>query len=313
MSHTIHAERPRRNSPAPSWPNRDQPRRRARPAGFAPRARPAHDGGVSTDEPAWARGVSRVTVLTGAGISTDSGIPDFRGPGGIWTTNPAAERLSSYQAYLADPEVRRLAWRSRLAHPAWTARPNAAHLALARLAAAVDTWVITQNIDGLHQRAGTPAGRVLELHGTLYGVVCVGCGDRTEMASALERVRNGEADPACPQCGGILKSATVMFGQELDRSVLARAVRAAGGCDLMLAVGSTLTVEPAASLCAVAARAGARLVIVNRDPTPYDHLATEVLREPIGTAVPRIAGLIARARRRRAAGPGSGAPRHRVR
>jgi len=242
--------------------------------------------------PAWAEGVSRIAALTGAGISTDSGIPDFRGPQGLWTRDPAAERLATYQAYVTDPAVRRRAWQARLAHPAWSAAPNDAHAALARLAGGFDTWVITQNIDGLHQRAGTPADRVLELHGTMSAVVCVGCGNRMEMVAALDRVRAGEADPDCERCGGILKSATVMFGQPLDRAVLSAALRAASACDLMIAIGSTLTVEPAASLCAVAVSAGARLVIVNRDSTPYDDLAAELIREPIGTAVPRIAGLL---------------------
>jgi NAD-dependent deacetylase len=127
----------------------------------------------------------------------------------------------------------------------------------------------------------------------MYGVVCVRCGDRTQMTQVLDRVRAGEEDPPCERCGGILKSATVMFGQALDPMALARAISAAGECDLMLAVGSTLTVEPAASLCAVATDAGARLVIVNRDPTPYDDLAVEVVREPIGSAVPRIASQLA--------------------
>ena len=241
--------------------------------------------------PAWTREVARLAVLTGAGISTDSGIPDFRGPSGVWTRNPAAEKLSTYQAYMADPEVRRRSWQSRLAHPAWAAEPNPAHLALARLArSTIDTRVITQNIDGLHQRAGTPPGQVLELHGTMSGVVCTGCGDRTAMAGALARVRAGESDPPCARCGGILKSATVMFGEPLDGEVFERAAAAAAGCDLMLAIGSTLIVEPAASLCAVAAEAGAALVIVNRDPTPYDAAATALIRDPIGTAVPRIAG-----------------------
>jgi len=237
----------------------------------------------------WLTGVRKLAVLTGAGISTDSGIPDFRGPSGLWTKDPAAERMSTFQTYVADPAVRRRSWQARLAHPAWTARPNAAHLALARLAAAIDTWVITQNIDGLHQRAGLPADRVLELHGTMHGVVCVGCGARTEMAGTLARVRAGEVDPPCTDCGGILKSATVMFGQALDAEVMTRAAAAAQAADLFLAIGSTLTVEPAASLCAVAARAGANLVIVNRDPTPYDLIATDVIRRPIGAAVPAIA------------------------
>jgi len=244
---------------------------------------------ASDGVPAWVRGVSRVTVLTGAGISTDSGIPDFRGPQGLWTRDPAAEKLFTYQAYLSDPALRRRSWQARLSHPAWSAVPNAAHVALADLARAIDTWVITQNIDGLHQRAGTPGGRVIELHGTLAGVVCVGCGVRTQMASALDRVRNGETDPACQRCGGILKSATIMFGEPLDRGELSRAVRSAAQCDLMLAIGSTLTVEPAASLCAVAADAGACLVIVNRDPTPYDEIAIAIIRDPIGQAVPRLA------------------------
>jgi NAD-dependent deacetylase len=240
--------------------------------------------------PGWAREVTRLAVLTGAGISTDSGIPDFRGPSGIWTKNPAAEKLSSYQAYMADSEVRRRSWQNRLTHPAWAAEPNPAHLALARLArSTIDTEVITQNIDGLHQRAGTPPGRVIELHGTMFAVVCTGCGDRTAMADALARVRAGEADPPCTRCGGILKSATVMFGQALDPGVFERAAAAAAGCDLMLAIGSTLTVEPAASLCAIAAGAGAALLIVNRDPTPYDRAATAVIRDPIGTAVPQVA------------------------
>jgi NAD-dependent deacetylase len=237
----------------------------------------------------WTAGVRRVGILTGAGISTDSGIPDFRGPAGLWTRDPAAEKMSSYQVYVADAAVRQRSWQARLAHPAWAAEPNAAHLALARLAASgIDTTVITQNIDELHQRAGTPAGRVLELHGTMYAVVCVGCGARTEMADALVRVSAGETDPACLDCGAILKSATVMFGQELDILVLSRAAAAAQAADLFLAIGSTLTVEPAASLCAVAVRGGARLVIVNRDPTPYDDIATAVVSQPISQAVPAI-------------------------
>ncbi len=240
--------------------------------------------------PDWAHQVTSVAVLTGAGISTDSGIPDFRGPQGIWTKNPAAEKLSTYQAYMADPGLRQRSWRNRLAHPAWAAEPNPAHLALARLArSAIDTQVITQNIDGLHQRAGTPPERVVELHGTMFRVVCTGCGDRTAMAEALDRVRAGEDDPPCRQCGGILKSATVMFGQALDPRVFERAAVSAARCDLLLAVGSTLTVEPAASLCAIATETGASLVIVNRDPTPYDRAAAAVIREPIGEVVPRIA------------------------
>ena len=244
------------------------------------------------DVPAWAHGVRVLTVLTGAGISTDSGIPDFRGPQGVWTRNPGAQQLFTYQAYVSDPAVRRRSWQARRDHPAWAAEPNAAHAALADLAGSrIDTRVITQNIDGLHQKAGTPAERVIEVHGSMFGVVCVSCADRSPMAGALARIDAGEEDPACTRCGGILKSATVMFGQRLDPAVFARAERAARDCDLFLAIGTTLSVEPAASLCGLAAGAGAgaALVIVNADPTPYDELAAEVIREPIGTAVPRIA------------------------
>ena len=248
---------------------------------------------MTTDEVAdvmrWTADVRNVAALTGAGISTDSGIPDFRGPAGLWTRNPAAEKMSTYQVYVTDPEVRQRSWRARLAHPAWTAEPNAAHLALARLATSpIDSHVITQNIDGLHQKAGTPADRVIELHGTMYAVVCVSCGSRTAMAETLVRVRAGEIDPACLACGGILKSATVMFGQALDTELLSRAATVAQAADLFLAIGSTLIVEPAASLCAVALRGGAKLVIVNRDPTPYDDLAVAVIREPISDVVPAI-------------------------
>jgi len=279
-----------------------------RPGAFAAPAAASDDGAVTADQPAeaaaardqapaWARGIAAVAVLTGAGISTDSGIPDFRGPQGLWTKNPAAEKLSTYQVYMADPEVRRRSWQARLAHPAWAAQPNPAHRALARLAtSAIDTQVITQNIDELHQRAGTPPGRVIELHGTMFGVVCTGCGDRTAMADALARVRAGEDDPPCTRCGGILKSATVMFGQPLPPGVFERAAAAAARCDLLLAIGSTLTVEPAASLCAIAVEGGGNLVIVNRDPTPYDPVATAVIRDPIGRAVPRIAGQLLAAR-----------------
>jgi NAD-dependent deacetylase len=242
-----------------------------------------------TGTTAWTEVVRRVAVLTGAGISTDSGIPDFRGPAGLWTRDPAAEAMSTYQVYVADQAVRQRSWQARLAHPAWTAEPNQAHLALARLAASgIDTQVITQNIDGLHQRAGLGDDQVLELHGTMYAVVCTSCHARTAMSDALVRVRAGETDPPCAECGGILKSATVMFGQSLDPDVLSRAAAAAQAADLFLAVGSTLTVEPAASLCAVAVRAGAPLVIVNRDPTPYDPIATAIVREPISVAVPAI-------------------------
>jgi NAD-dependent deacetylase len=233
----------------------------------------------------------RITVLTGAGISTDSGIPDFRGPNGVWTRDPTAQRLSTLAAYRADPELRRESWRRRLAHPAWTAEPNEGHRALVALERAGRLLaLITQNIDGLHQAAGSDPRLVIELHGTLARTECLGCGARGEMADALRRVRAGAADPDCERCGGILKSATVSFGQRLDPMVLAQARAAAGAAEVLLVVGSSLTVQPAAGLVGLGAAAGADVVIINADPTPYDELATVVLHGPIGELLPAMTG-----------------------
>jgi NAD-dependent deacetylase len=234
---------------------------------------------------------SRIAVLSGAGISTESGIPDFRGPDGLWTRNPGAERMSSLQAYRDDPAVRLRSWRARLAHPVWDARPNPAHRALVPLEAAGRLHaILTQNIDGLHQRAGSSASLVVELHGSVFDTVCLSCGDRRPMRAALDRVEAGEADPPCLACGGILKSATISFGQSLDVDVLARARDAAVTCDLMLAVGSSLAVQPAAGLVGLAARAGATVVICNGSETPYDRLAAFVLRDRLGTVLPELLG-----------------------
>lgn len=242
---------------------------------------------------AWIRSATRVVALTGAGISTDSGIPDFRGPQGIWTKDPAAQRLSTIQAYMADPEVRRRAWRLRLEHPAWTARPAAGHTALATLERKGHLHtLVTQNIDGLHQRAGTSPDIVVEIHGTLADVVCMSCGERAPMQRALDRVRAGEEDPACRGCGGILKSATVSFGQSLAPEDLHRSRSAAASCDLFLAVGTSLAVYPAALLPRIAVASGARLVIVNAQPTPYDEVADVVVTDPIADALPPIAELV---------------------
>ena len=234
-------------------------------------------------------GPRRLTALVGAGISTDSGIPDFRGPQGVWTRDPAAQRLFTLDTYLADPEVRRLSWRNRRDHPAWTAEPNAGHRALVDLErAGLLRAVITQNIDELHQRAGSSAERVIEVHGTLYTAQCLTCGDRTPMRAVLDRVDAGEEDPPCRRCGGVLKAATSSVGQSLVPEVLAAASDAARDCDVFLAVGSSLSVQPVAGLTALAARAGARVVIVNAQPTPYDELADAVLRQPIGTVMPAL-------------------------
>ncbi|MEV0028388.1 Sir2 family NAD-dependent protein deacetylase [Nocardia sp. NPDC050793] len=237
----------------------------------------------------WRERAGRIGVLTGAGISTDSGIPDFRGPRGVWTKDPIAELLSTYDNYLADPDLRERAWLARRDNPAWQATPNAAHKALVELArAGRAVTIITQNIDRLHQRAGSPPERVIEIHGNMFEVVCVECAFETSVAATLERVAAGEPDPPCPECGGILKAATIMFGQLMDQRTLAKAAITAEASDIFLAIGTSLQVEPAASMCAVAVRAGADLIIVNAEPTPYDDIATEVIREPIATAVPRL-------------------------
>ena len=238
---------------------------------------------------AWITVARRIVVLTGAGISTESGIPDFRGPQGVWTTNPAAELQSTLQHYLANPQVRQAAWRSRMAHPAWTACPNRGHLALVALERRGKLHaLITQNIDELHQLAGNSVERIVEVHGTMRRAMCWSCGQRTPMQEVLERVRAGEADPACRACGGILKSDTISFGQALVPAVIDRAMVAAGEADLLLAVGSTLQVYPVASVVPVAKKAGARVVIINNQPTPMDSLADALLREPIGEVLPAV-------------------------
>ncbi|MFW6691251.1 SIR2 family NAD-dependent protein deacylase [Streptomyces sp. MAR4 CNX-425] len=230
-----------------------------------------------------------VAVLSGAGISTDSGIPDYRGPNGVWRRDPEAQKLVTYEYYMADPEIRRRSWLMRRDGAARGARPNAAHTAVAELArSGTPVRVVTQNVDGLHQLAGMPERKVLELHGSSRTAVCTACPWRGPMDETLARVAAGEADPACRECGGILKSATVMFGQPLDPEVLATAVAVAEAAEVFLAVGSSLQVQPAASLAGRAAAAGARLVVVNAEPTPYDHLAAEVVREPISEALPPL-------------------------
>ena len=239
----------------------------------------------------WLAASTEITALTGAGISTDSGIPDFRGPNGVWTRDPDAVRTVTLEAYLSDPDVRRRAWLSRRDHAVWTAVPNAGHLALVDLErAGVLRAIVTQNIDGLHQRAGSDPAKVIEVHGTIHEVVCMACGDRTSMASALARVAGGEPDPACLACGGVLKSATISFGQSLDPVTISRAVRAVRESDLLLVVGTSLQVQPVASLVDVALAANARIVIVNAQPTPYDRVADVVLREPIGEVLPTLVG-----------------------
>jgi len=241
----------------------------------------------------WIDAARRVVALTGAGISTESGIPDFRGPNGVWTRNPAAEKLSTLQNYLADPEVRKASWQGRLNHPAFTAQPNAGHAALVGLERRGRLHaLITQNIDGLHRAAGHTVDKVIEVHGNVHSVICMECGWKGPMQATLERVRRGEEDPSCERCGGILKSDTISFGQALVPHVIDRAMRVAEEADLLLAVGSTLQVYPAAHAVPIAKSNGARLVIVNAQPTQYDAIADAVLRDPIGEVLPLVCGVV---------------------
>jgi NAD-dependent deacetylase len=237
----------------------------------------------------WVASAQRIVVLTGAGISTDSGIPDFRGPQGVWTKNPLAEKLSNIHYYLADPEVRKASWQSRLNSPAWQAKPNAGHLAIVALERRRQLHaLITQNIDELHQVAGNSPELVIEVHGSMRRFMCWGCGRRGPMQLVLERVRAGEEDPQCRDCGGILKSDTISFGQQLVPEVIDRAMQAAGEADLFLAVGTSLQVYPIAGAFDIARSAGAKTVIINAEPTPYDDMADAVLPGSISQVLPAI-------------------------
>jgi NAD-dependent deacetylase len=233
----------------------------------------------------------RVVVLTGAGISTDSRIPDFRGPKGVWTKNPSAEKQATLQNYLADPELRRQAWQNRLDSPILSAEPNLGHRALLRLEQRDRLHLlVTQNIDGLHHEAGSDPDRIVEIHGNFRSVVCWSCDYRAPMPEVLDRVRSGEADPDCPRCGGILKSATISFGQNLVAADLERAFAAAAEADLLLAVGSTLSVFPIARMVPIAEAAGARIVVVNGSATEMDRLADVVVNASISEVLPAIVG-----------------------
>lgn len=243
-------------------------------------------------------GAHRIVVLTGAGISTDSGIPDFRGPNGVWTRNPETEKLSTIDHYLADPDIRRRAWLGRLDHPAWTSDPNRGHHAIVRLDQRHKLdLLITQNVDGLHHESGLDPEKIVEIHGSIREVECLACGWRGPMQETLDRVRAGETDPPCLICGdgdtsegGILKSATISFGQGLVEADLDRAFDAAQRCDLLLAVGTNLSVFPIANVVPLAVRGGAPVVIVNATPTDMDELATVRVRGSISEVLPHIVG-----------------------
>jgi len=231
----------------------------------------------------------RIVVLSGAGISTDSGIPDFRGPNGLWTKNPAAEKASNLQNYLADPELRQVAWQNRLTTPAWTAKPNRGHAAVVELERRGQLHaVVTQNIDGLHQKAGTDPDKVVEVHGTVWFTRCWECSDQRPMEHSLSRVRSGDADPACLECGGILKSDTISFGQALVPEVIDRALQVSEECDVLIAVGSMLSVFPVANCVPRASAASAKVIIVNGDETAMDRFADHVLLGQIGDVLPAL-------------------------
>jgi NAD-dependent deacetylase len=237
----------------------------------------------------WVQAARRIVVLTGAGVSTDSGIPDFRGPNGLWTRNPTAEKASDLRSYLQDPDVRKFAWQNRLHSPAWDAQPNAAHLALVELERRGQLLaLVTQNIDELHQRAGQDPHLVIEVHGTMRWSRCWGCNDRRPMQETLDRVRAGDPDPACEICGGVIKSDTISFGQALVPEVIDAALAVAERCDLLLAAGSSLSVFPAANVVPRAKSAGARVIIANGEPTRMDRFADALLLGPLSTTLPAL-------------------------
>jgi len=233
-----------------------------------------------------ASGRGRFVAFTGAGISTESGIPDYRGPGGVWEQR----KPPTIGDYLHNEETRRHYWeRRRLDYPTLSSRePNQGHLALARLETmGVLTTVITQNIDGLHQKAGNADDRVIELHGTAHRIRCMTCERLYDAGDIQQRLLAGEPDPPCANCGGVLRSATVLFGESLPREALDRAISAAQECDFMLVVGSSLVVNPAAKLPALAKRQGAAIAIINRTVTAADELADVHI---LGEAGPTLNG-----------------------
>jgi len=246
---------------------------------------------------------SRVFVLTGAGISTAAGIPDFRGPQGLWTLDPKAELVSDLEHYLHDDEVREAAWERRAHQAVWTARPTRAHQALATFEGTGRlVGIATQNTDGLHQAAGTSEHLVHEVHGNARLVRCEECGHEQPMAEVIARVQAGDPDPRClhlaigsPEpdpngetCGGILRATVILFGELLDTEVIEACVEAAEQCDLLVAIGTTLTVQPVAGLLPYAIGAGAKALIINNAETEYDDLAHVSLRADTEVAVPAL-------------------------
>ncbi len=234
-------------------------------------------------------GSERIAVLTGAGISTDAGIPDFRGPRGLWTLNPAAERASRIETYLSDSEARRASWRTRLDRRLLEARPTAGHDALVDLEAQGRLeHLVTQNIDGLHQRAGTSAGRLTEVHGSNSHYVCVSCGIGGPIDEVVIRLASGEEDPRCEQCGGILKTTVVRFGEMLPDGAMERAARSIDTSDAFLAVGTTLEVSPVNNMAFRARGRGIPIVVVNLGDTAADSFATAKVEASISAVLPDL-------------------------
>lgn len=235
---------------------------------------------------------TRLVVLTGAGISTDSGIADYRGPNGVWTKDPAAEKAAHISTFVADADHRKRRWQRLVDGVSTTQRqPNGGHRALAspRVLERLDL-LITQNVDGLHKDAGSDPSRLVEIHGTIRQYKCLSCGERGPIEEVIERIRGGDDDPHCA-CGGLLKSATVSFGESLDRDDLARSHQAAVDADVVVCVGTTLTVNPIAQVAPVAVANGADLIIVNGEPTAFDDIADVVLAGSISEVLPVICGV----------------------
>jgi NAD-dependent deacetylase len=233
------------------------------------------------------RAASRIVAFTGAGISTESGIPDFRSPGGIWTRYRPIE----FSDFLASEEMRRESWRRKFATEATlrAARPNSGHQVLARLVAQGRmTSIVTQNVDGLHQAAGVPVEKVIELHGNSTYAACLDCRKRHDLEWVKEIFRDGEKLATCLDCGGILKTATISFGQPMPEEEMQRAQSVARNADLMIVLGSSLVVYPAASIPIVAKRSGAKYVIINREPTEQDEIADLVIHAEIGPTLGRL-------------------------
>lgn len=235
-----------------------------------------------------ARSAERIVALTGAGISTESGIPDYRGPNGLWAT----QKPPTLGDYETNSENRRKIWQFRReSYPTMlTRQPNQGHLALAELERSGRLLgIITQNIDGLHQKAGNHPSRVVELHGTTHEVRCMNCGRRYAGVDVQRRLEAGEDDPRCPVCGGVLRSGTILFGEPLPKQALEQAVLLSQAADFMLVIGTSLVVNPAAQLPAIAIRSGSQIAVINREPTPLDEQADVVVRGDAGPVLSELA------------------------